>query len=116
MNFSELLAAILRPLEGGILTAAILAGLIFGYGYNRRLRLPPRMIYHKFIAAAVFLLFVAVIRWTVTGTLSPAGYIGVTFLWGIYCIFIYLGSQISFKGIKCFFGRVRKSTKSSNRN
>lgn len=107
MNFNELLTAILVPLQGGILVAAVLAGLIFGYGYNKRLRLSSRLIYHKFIAAAVFLLFVAVIRWIVTGTLSPAGYIGVTFLWGIYCIFIYIGSQLSFKGIKNVLVRKR---------
>lgn len=114
IDLAEIIKALLRPLEGGIIFAAIFAGLIFGYGYNRRLRLPARLIFHKWVAAAVFLIFVAAVRWVITGTVQPAGYVGVAILWGIYCIFIYLGTIFSLKGIKWrFFGRGKRSTKTS---
>lgn len=95
------LHGLLAPLSIEIILAAIVAGLFFGGIYNYRLGLPEGMAYHKLVAGWGFILCVFIFRLmsaTLTGAViaNPAGWLGIALLWGMFCLFIWLGRKIAF--------------------
>jgi hypothetical protein len=86
----QILAQILAPLSLGILTTAIIAGIVLGLFYNYPLNIDPDVVFHKMVAGWSFIVFIFVYRIVtsiVTGIAgpSPLGWVGIAILWGVYC-------------------------------
>ena len=100
----QMLQQIAAPLSPYLLLCAIVAGLVFGVIHNSRRNIPG-LVYYQFGAGLNFLIFILVFRLLssiVGGTpiLGIAlGWIGITILWSIFCLFIRIGQLLEEKRV-----------------
>lgn len=87
---------ILAPLSFDFLLGTVVAGLFFGMVYNYKLKLPESFLYHKLVTGWGFIFFIFLFRVAsafITGAAvtNPAGWLGIAFIWALFCLFIWIG-------------------------
>lgn len=97
-----IISQIAKPLSPELLLVAIISGLLFGALYNHKVKVPKRLVYHKFVAGVWFIFSVYIFRviqalataGALTTVTNPAGWIGIALLWGLFCLFIWIGQSV----------------------
>jgi hypothetical protein len=94
MEIATAVAGILAPLSISLVLAAVFAGLFLGAFYNYLLEVPEWVVFHKLVAGWAFIAFMFMFRLAEGAATSFFGWIGIGLLWGLFCLFIWLGNRL----------------------